>query len=58
VDEARTVLERLGRIDALERLLLAELKALGPEAERWARRERDRDAARAAVELARRLRAP
>jgi hypothetical protein len=45
MDEARAVLERLGRIDALERAgapageLLDELRALVGEAEVWARRE-------------------
>jgi hypothetical protein len=45
MDEARAVLERLGRIDALEREgapageLLEELRALVGEAEAWARRE-------------------
>ena len=45
MDEARAVLERLERIDALEREgaatgeLLDELRALIGEAEAWARRE-------------------
>lgn len=45
MDEARAVLERLGRIDALEREgapageLLDELRELVREAEVWARRE-------------------
>jgi hypothetical protein len=45
VDEARTVLERLGRIDALDRAgapradLLVELRALVVEAEAWAKVE-------------------
>jgi broad specificity phosphatase PhoE len=45
MDEARAVLERLGRIDALERdgapagELLDELRELVREAEAWARRE-------------------
>jgi hypothetical protein len=45
MDEARAVLERLGRIDALERAgappgeLLDELRALVGEAEVWARRD-------------------
>ena len=44
MDEARAVLDRLGRIDALERAgapageLLDELRALVQEAELWARR--------------------
>jgi hypothetical protein len=47
MDEARAVLERLGRIEALERRgapapeLLDELRALVVEAERWVRREGD-----------------
>jgi hypothetical protein len=47
VDEARAVLARLERIDALEReggdaaALLAELRALVEEAQAWAQRERD-----------------
>ena len=47
MDEARVVLERLGRIEALERSgapapeLLDELRALVVEAEAWARREGD-----------------
>jgi hypothetical protein len=57
VDEARLVLARLQRIDALERRLLAELRALAPEAERWAGRECDPAAARVAAQLADRLRA-
>ena len=45
MDEARAVLDRLGRIDALERAgappreLLGELRALVAEAEIWARRD-------------------
>jgi hypothetical protein len=35
VDEARAVLERLERIDRLERRLLAEVRALVREGERW-----------------------
>jgi hypothetical protein len=56
VEEARVVLERLERIEALERggagapELLGELRALVREAEAWARREGDERAA-AAVEL-------
>jgi hypothetical protein len=55
VEEARAVLERLERIDALERRgadpqeLLGELRALVREAEAWARVEGDERAA-AAVE--------
>jgi hypothetical protein len=47
MDEARAVLERLARIDALERQeapaadLLAELRALVREAETWLRAEPD-----------------
>ena len=53
VDEARAVLQRLDRIDALERegahptTLLAELRALVREAEAWARLEGDERAQRA-----------
>ncbi|HET7043374.1 MAG TPA: hypothetical protein VFI37_00865 [Gaiellaceae bacterium] len=50
------MLRRLDRIDALERRLLAELEALGPEAERWARAERDAGARDAAVRLLERIR--
>jgi hypothetical protein len=55
MDEARAVLARLERIDALERAdaqpaqLLDELRELVREAEAWARRERD-DKATAVVE--------
>jgi hypothetical protein len=55
VDEARVVLERLERIDALDRSaaaageLLAELRALLSEAEAWARADGD-ERARTAVE--------
>lgn len=55
MDEARAVLRRLERIEALERehahpsAVLAELHALVGEAEAWARRERD-PAAEAAVD--------
>ena len=58
MDEARAVLERLERIDALGRAdapasqLLDELRALVHEAETWARRERDPQAS-AAVERCR-----
>lgn len=53
MDEARAVLERLGRIEALDRAaappgqLLEELRGLVAEAERWARSERDETALRA-----------
>jgi hypothetical protein len=55
MEEARAVLERLERIEALDRHdgspqeLLRELRALVREAEAWARRERD-DEALAAVD--------
>jgi hypothetical protein len=58
VDEARAVLKRLERIDALERecadaaLVLRELRELVREAEAWARRERDARALAAAERLA------
>ena len=58
MDEARAVLDRLGRIDALERAgapageLLEELRALVREAEVWGRRE-DSGAALEAVGRAR-----
>jgi hypothetical protein len=58
MEEARAVLARLERIDALERaradpaVLLAELRQLVREAETWARRERDPDAIAAARRLA------
>jgi len=54
VEEARAVLARLERIEALDRAgapptaLLPELHALVREAEEWARRERDPGAAAAA----------
>ena len=54
MDEARAVMRRLDRIDALERdgatapALLAELRELVREAEAWARLERDVRAVRAA----------
>ena len=60
MDEARAVLARLERIEALERtrgdpaLLLAELHELVTEAEAWARRERDPGALEAAQRLAER----
>jgi hypothetical protein len=53
MDEARTVIDRLDRIDALERqgapaaALLDELRELVRDAEAWARRERDERAAEA-----------
>lgn len=55
MDEARAVLTRLERIEALQRsdagpeLLLAELRALAQEAAVWARLERDPEAAAAAA---------
>jgi hypothetical protein len=51
VEQAREVLARLERIDALEQRLLAELRALAPYAERWADEECDTRAAAAAVAL-------
>jgi hypothetical protein len=56
MDEARTVLGRLERIEALDRdgatphELLRELRELVREAEQWARREGDAAAAAAACE--------
>jgi Tfp pilus assembly protein PilN len=58
MDEARAVLARLERIEALERsgapagALLAELRELVPEAEAWAQRERDPRADAAVATLA------
>jgi hypothetical protein len=58
VEEARAVLARLARIEALERerahpqLVLAELRELVREAEEWARREDDPSALAAAQALA------
>jgi primosomal protein N'' len=58
MDEARAVLERLQRIEALDAAaaapdeLLAELRALVREAESWARRERDPEAQAAAARCA------
>ena len=58
MDEARAVLERLERIEALDAAaaapdeLLAELRALVREAESWARRERDPEAQAAAARCA------
>ena len=60
MDEARAVLERLDRIERLERgraepaVVLEELRALVVEAEAWARRERDPSAEAAARRLAER----
>jgi hypothetical protein len=56
MDEARAVIERLGRIEALDReqappaALLDELRELVTEAEAWARAERPGKRAEAAVE--------
>jgi hypothetical protein len=58
MDEARAVLERLERIERLDRtrapadVLLAELRALVAEAEAWSRREGDGDEAVEALRLA------
>jgi hypothetical protein len=58
MDEARTVLARLERIEALDcaradpALLLGELRELVHEAEAWARREHDAEALEAAQRLA------
>ena len=58
MEEARRVLERLDRIERLEReradphVLLAELRALVADAEAWARREHDPAAEEAARRLA------
>ena len=58
MEEARAVLARLKRIEALERegasvpSLLAELRELVREATDWADRERDPHAREAAAELA------
>lgn len=58
MEEARAVLARLERIEALERegaavsSLLAELRELVREASEWAERERDPQAREAAVALA------
>lgn len=60
MEEARAVLRRLERIEALERegadaaALLAELHALVREAEAWARLEGDERATTAAAALAER----
>ncbi|MBX5475159.1 MAG: hypothetical protein IRZ20_09115 [Thermoleophilia bacterium] len=64
VDEARAVLRRMERIEALERegappeLLLAELRELAREAADWARLEGDPAAQAAAAACARALAAP
>jgi hypothetical protein len=61
MDESRAVLERLERIEALDRggapptQLLEELRALLDEAEAWARREGGDAATRAVAELRRSL---
>jgi hypothetical protein len=58
MEEARAVLSRLERIEALERvradpeIVLGELRELVREAEEWARRERDPRAEAAATRLA------
>lgn len=58
MDEARAVLSRLERIEALDHagadpeLLLAELHELAREAEAWARREHDPRALELAAALA------
>ncbi len=58
MDEARAVLHRLERIEALERegarpaAVLSELQELVREAEAWARLEGDERATRAAAALA------
>ena len=52
------MLARLERIDELERRLLAELRALAPEAEAWARHEGDGRAVQAAEQLLERMREP
>jgi len=61
MEEARAVLARLERIEALERegagttSLLAELRELVREATEWAQRERDPRAQEAAATVERRL---
>jgi hypothetical protein len=63
MDEARTLVEQLARIEALERAeatpaeLLPELRALVHAAERWAARERDPEASAAAARCRRALEA-
>jgi hypothetical protein len=58
MEEARAVLARLERIEALDRAradpaaVLGELRELVREAEAWARRERDQRAIAAAEQLA------
>jgi hypothetical protein len=58
MDEAHAVLERLERIESLDRTgaspheLLAELRLLVREAEVWARRERDHEAQAVAARCA------
>jgi len=54
MDEARAVLARLDRIDALKAELFAELRELVREAEAWARIERDARAEAAVAALAER----
>lgn len=51
------MIDRLERIDELERRLLAELLALVPEAAAWARREGDERASAAVAQLVERFRA-
>jgi hypothetical protein len=57
VDESRAILERLARIEALDRsgaapaVLLEELRTLLGEAESWARREGGDAGTRAAAQL-------
>ena len=61
MDESRAVLERLERVEALDRggapptQLLEELRALLDEADAWARREGGDAATRAVAELRRSL---
>jgi len=58
MDEARAVMQRLDRIEALQReganpaAVLAEMQALVSEAEAWARLEGDERASEAAAALA------
>jgi hypothetical protein len=64
VDEARAVLARLDRIEALERegappgVLLEELRGLVQAAEAWARREADERAASAVARCSAALATP